>query len=221
MNMIQTILASPHFEKVVYVLFGALVIVVLTYICQRLLIREQYKMHKRLEEDRRCKQAEDEVKKLDARKKQIEKSLKGMHAFKHETAECLAIGVTLPNNTPEPFVIRRVAFKVRNNGFRGPLYDPEESPWKGRAPKKLSDGAVELPPFSYGQWIFPHFLREKAFEGFAQDFENCEVVVEFRMLQGDVYILTVVSDPPVAEHLSEFSRECVAEVKKRQQGRET
>jgi hypothetical protein len=117
MNMIQSILSSPHFEKTAYILFGSFVTVVLTYICQRLLIREQYKMQRRLDEAKRQRDADEIRQRLDKRKREIETSIREMNAFLTETEKYIAIGVTLPNNTVEAFVVRSVSFKVKNDGY--------------------------------------------------------------------------------------------------------
>lgn len=209
MDIIRTIVSSPYFEKLAYISFGAFVTVVLTYICQRLLINEQYKMHKRIEEYKRKRESDELSNKLKTRKIDIEESLKKMTAhLLRKRNEYIAIGVNLPNKTSEPFVVRRVIFKVKNDGSYSPGFVPNESINNGRPAKELDKNAVELPPFSDGNWIFPYSQNgcaSIAMKDGAVVFEHCEVVVEFRTPKGDTLTMTIISDPSVGAHLTKFA----------------
>lgn len=217
MDIIRIVVSSPHFEKLAYILLGAFVTVVLTYICQRLLIHEQYKMHKRLEEDKRKHESDELSNKLETRKKDIEDSIKSMTAHLiDKTNEYIAIGVTIPNNTSEPFVVRRVEFKVKNGGYYCPGFVPNEFRNNGRPAKKVDNNAVELPPFSDGNWIFPYEQNgcaTSAMKNGAVVFEQCEVIVEYRTPKDDTLTMTIISDPSVCAGLTECAAQIVSSYK--------
>lgn len=217
MDIIRAIVLSPYFEKLAYISFGAFVTVVLTYICQRLLIHEQYKMHKRIEEYKRKRESDELSNKLETRKKDIEESLKGMTAhLLRKRNEYIAIGVNLPNKTSEPFVVRRVIFKVKNGGSYSPGFVPNESINNGRPAKELDKNAVELPPFSDGNWIFPYSQNGCTLKDGAVVFERCEVIVEFRTPKGDTLTMRIISDPSVGVHLTDFATQIVSLYKQEQ-----
>ena len=208
MNWISEIIGSPGFQQVVYICFGAAVTVALTYWCQKVLIREQYKWQKRLGEEQRDTEKMEKDSRDEEMQERIRRTFLKPQPFVGDSIDHgIGFGVTLKNETPWTVIIRDVMFDGPEGRVHISCTDTKVFGDR-KALERLADDTVRMPPFSQGNWMnFSNDYR-RAHLSFGLPYDNCTIKCEFTTVYGDTAVLDVSADPPLGEELTDFSESC-------------
>jgi hypothetical protein len=208
MNWVIDFITSAGFQQVTYLCLGAAVTVLLTFWCQKVLIREQYKWQKRLADEQRNAEKQEKASRDEDMRDRIRRSfLKPQPFTSHSVDYGTAFGVTLKNETPWPVLIRDVMF----HGPKGSVHTwctGEKEIGDRKALERLPDETITMPPFSQGAWVWFNKDYRRPDSTFGDPYDNCTIKCEFTTVYDDTAVLEIPADPSLGEQLTDFSKSC-------------